>query len=105
MALDTYTGLKASIADWLNRPDLTAVIPDFIVLCEAEAKRRLRRAVVRADFVIDAKAKNAPADLLELRSMYLRTGSPINDKPMRLGTAETVAERRARSMGWRCWTM
>ena len=36
MALDgTYAGLKASVADWLNRADLTAVVPDFITLAEA----------------------------------------------------------------------
>jgi len=36
MALTTYTELKASIADWLNRSDLTAAIPDFISLAEAD---------------------------------------------------------------------
>ena len=32
MALTTYSGLKASIADWLNRSDLTNQIDDFIGL-------------------------------------------------------------------------
>ena len=37
MALDgTYIGLKASVADFLNRADLTASIPDFIALAEAQ---------------------------------------------------------------------
>jgi hypothetical protein len=41
MALDgTYAGLKASIADFLNRTDLTEAIPDFIVLAEAQMARR-----------------------------------------------------------------
>ena len=30
MALSTYDELKASVADFLNRSDLTSVIPDFI---------------------------------------------------------------------------
>lgn len=34
MALTTWTELKASIADWLHRTDLTTVIPDFITLAE-----------------------------------------------------------------------
>jgi hypothetical protein len=43
MALDgTYDGLKASVADWLNRADLTAQIPDFIALAEARFNRDLR---------------------------------------------------------------
>jgi hypothetical protein len=43
MALDgTYTGLKASAADFLNRSDLAAAIPDFITLAEAQFNRELR---------------------------------------------------------------
>ena len=36
MALTTYTELKTSVGDWLNRTDLTTVIPDFIALAEAQ---------------------------------------------------------------------
>ena len=42
MALTTYAELKASIADFLNRDDLTSVIPDFITLAEADMNRGLR---------------------------------------------------------------
>ena len=42
MALNTFTALKASIADFLNRDDLTAVIPDFISLAEAQINRDVR---------------------------------------------------------------
>jgi hypothetical protein len=35
-----YTGLQAAIADWLNRPDLTNEIPNFIRLAEAQLQRR-----------------------------------------------------------------
>lgn len=44
MALDTYTGLKAAIASWLMRDDLTDAIPDFIMLAEARISRTLRVA-------------------------------------------------------------
>lgn len=36
MALATYSDLKTAIADFLERGDLTAVIPDFITLAEAD---------------------------------------------------------------------
>ena len=39
MALNTYTGLKASIADFLNRDDLTSAIEDFITLAESQINR------------------------------------------------------------------
>ena len=42
MALNTFTALKASIADYLNRDDLTAVIPDFITLAESQINREVR---------------------------------------------------------------
>ncbi|MDA1189408.1 MAG: hypothetical protein O2854_07010 [Chloroflexi bacterium] len=42
MALTTWTELKASLADWTNRTDLTAVIPDFITLAEAAFTKELR---------------------------------------------------------------
>ena len=43
MALSTYTELKASIANFLNRSDLTTEIEDdFIKLTEADFKANLR---------------------------------------------------------------
>lgn len=76
MALDgSYDGLKASLADFLNRGDLAAAIPDFIVLAEAQMARRLvgrvrqglavsRRLIRRADTAIAAGTEYvaAPAD-------------------------------------------
>ncbi len=41
MALDTYSGLKTTIADYLNRDDLTSAIPSFITLAEAKFNRKL----------------------------------------------------------------
>lgn len=34
MALDTFTDLKAAVATWMKRTDLTAKIPDYIALAE-----------------------------------------------------------------------
>ncbi len=99
MALSTYTELKTSIADWLNRTDLTTQIPDFIALCEAEMNRRLRRTTTRATITIDAAAITPPTDMAELRSIYLVSASVWQDKPLRVGTPEMIAERRARAGG------
>jgi hypothetical protein len=99
MALDTYAHLQTAIADWLNRSDLTTQIPDFITLCEAEIKRRLRRTSVRDTIDIDDVAIDPPSDLAELRSIHLVSGSPSQDVPLRVCTPETLAERAARSAG------
>lgn len=45
MALDTYTNLQASILSWAHRTGdatLTAMLPDFITLCEARISRDLK---------------------------------------------------------------
>jgi len=96
MSLDTYANLQTAIGDWLNRSDLTSQIPDFISLAEAEMKRRLRRSVTRASLTITTDATTLPADCAELRSVYLVSDQPTRDLPFRIGTAEMVAERRAR---------
>lgn len=80
MALDgTYAGLQASIAAWINRTDLTAVIPDFITLAEAKIGRdlRLRKQVVSTTLstVASTRGVTLPTDWLEFETVTL-AGSP-----------------------------
>ena len=67
MALSTYDELKASIADFLNRDDLTAVIPDFIKLAETQMSRDLRhwRQEDRATAVVDQQYASLPNNFIE----------------------------------------
>lgn len=99
MSLDTYANLQLAVADWLNRSDLTAVIPDAITLCEADMKRRLRRTSVSDQIDVDDETVDMPSDLAELRSLSLVTGSPTLDVPLRVCTPEMLAERKARQAG------
>ena len=82
MALTTYTELKASLADWLNRSDLTSVIPDFISLAEAQMERQLRtrQMIVRAtaSFAAAAEYGTVPDDFLEVKSIKLDTNPVTN---------------------------
>lgn len=41
MAITTYTELKAAVASWMHRDDLTSSIPDFITLAEVRINREL----------------------------------------------------------------
>ena len=57
MALDTYSNLKTSIANYLNRSDLTSYLGDFITLTEARLYRELRvREMVNTDTSITTVA-------------------------------------------------
>jgi len=78
MALDTYSGLKTTIADYLNRDDLTSIVPSFITLAEAKFNRklRMRQMIKRATATIDTQYFAYPADWLQAKEFILNT-NPI----------------------------
>lgn len=78
MSFSTYTALQTAIATTLNRADLTSVIPDWIVLCEAEMRRRLRtrRATGRSDAELSTQYISLPDDFGGPRSLVLTGTSP-----------------------------
>lgn len=67
MAISTYSELKTAVANWLNRGDLTARIPEFIAVSEALMSRslRLRQMTQRDTAGVDAAYAQPPADFLE----------------------------------------
>lgn len=73
MDFTNYTGLQASIGDFLNRPDLNdgGQIAGFVVLAEASMRRNLRRSTKIATLTLVSGDVSAtlPADLAELASM------------------------------------
>tara|TARA_R110002012_G_scaffold92411_1_gene224451 strand:- start:1060 stop:1677 length:618 start_codon:yes stop_codon:yes gene_type:complete len=66
MPLSNYTELRASIADTLNRDDLTSAIPDFITLAEAQLSRDLRhwRMEDRANATMDQQYTTLPLNFI-----------------------------------------
>lgn len=69
--ITNYTELQAAVANWLDRDDLTARVPEFIQLAEVRMRRELRKVVAVAPLVVgDADtATPLPADCVELRSV------------------------------------
>jgi hypothetical protein len=69
MAITTYTELKAAIASWLDRDDLTTEIVDFITLFEAVANRRLRVRQMETSTTLTPSSGSAslPSDYLQWR--------------------------------------
>ena len=78
MAITNYTTLQSAIADFLNRDDLTAVIPTFIQLAEAQMQREVRHwkmeARVSGQQSGGDEYMQIPADWLETIRMHI-TGS------------------------------
>lgn len=79
MAITTYAELQSSIADWLLRTDLTAVIPDFIALAEAQMSRDLRhwRQEKRVETTINERYETVPVDWLETISLRRDDGVEV----------------------------
>ena len=78
MALATYSDLKTSIANWLNRTDLTSEISeDFIVLTEKDFNSKLRIRKMNAtdsSFSINAETVALPSGFLQVRDFYIVEG-------------------------------
>ena len=77
MALTTYTELKASLANWLNRSDLTTEISDdFIKLAEADfnSKLRVRSMITQVNITVNAETAALPTDFLQIRDFYILAG-------------------------------
>jgi hypothetical protein len=70
MALTTYSELQTSVANWLNRSDLSAVIPDFITMAEKRLDKdpRLRQIGARSFVAVENYA--LPTDFRSIVSLY-----------------------------------
>jgi len=78
MALTNYTTLKTSIANWLNRSDLTdEIADDFIKLTEADfnSKLRVRKMIAQTSFTIDSETEALPTGFLQVRDIYILNGN------------------------------
>tara|TARA_R110000751_G_scaffold197261_1_gene302451 strand:+ start:2362 stop:2991 length:630 start_codon:yes stop_codon:yes gene_type:complete len=81
MAISTYSELQTAVANWLDRDDLAARIPEFIALCEARFNRSLRiRAMETLDISVDTVSGTStvalPTGYVQMRDISLIT-SPI----------------------------
>ena len=69
MAITTYAELQTATANWLDRTDLTARIPEFIELAEANFNRVIRQPDMIAkndSFSIAGRYTTLPTDTLEI---------------------------------------
>jgi hypothetical protein len=72
--ITTYAELQTAIANWLNRSDLTAIIPDFIALAEERMNRTLRVRQMETELDATAITDNriaVPADTAAVKTLWL----------------------------------
>ena len=80
MAISNYTELQTAVANWLERDDLTARIPEFIALAEARFNRVLRLRSMEAKYTANTVASQRnlalPTSYIQMRNFQVNT-SPL----------------------------
>ena len=96
MAISNYSNLQTTIADFLNRDDLTAAIPTFIQLGEAQMNRDIRHWEMEARSSGQQSQGDQymqlPADWLETIRIHL-TSQGTN--ALELASLAAIADKRA----------
>jgi hypothetical protein len=74
--ITNYSTLQSTIADYLNRADLTSQIQTFIQLAEADLNTRLRcrEMIVRAEATSDEEFVQLPSNWLEAINLHIVGG-------------------------------
>lgn len=86
----TYTALLAQVAAWLNRTDLTAVIPDFVTLTEERINRHLRVRQMEVEMAATAITSNIitpPVGTIDVKTL---AHNGTDGAPLALQSYETV---------------
>ena len=94
MAITTYAELQTATANWLDRTDLTARIPEFIELAEANFNRVIRQPdmVAKDDsFSLASRYNTLPTDTLEIVRIVVDLTPVI---VLEYLTPEEISERR-----------
>lgn len=95
MTLSNYSELQTAVADFLDRDDLTSIVPSFIALAEANISRDLRhwRMVTKTTLTVDAQYEDLPSDWLETIRLTLDSSS---GRKVELGSLAEIMENRER---------
>ena len=97
MSIANYTDLQSQIADFLNRDDLTSVIPTFITLAEADMNRRLRhwRMETRSQALLDTRYTALPQNFVD--AVRLQLTGPSGVQRLELITNSELMDKRQAS--------
>jgi len=95
MAITTYAELQTAVANWIDRSDLTARVPEFIALAEAAMQHDVRhwRMENRAELTTGARYVAVPTDWAET----IRLTVDGDYRALELLSATEMADRRMRS--------
>lgn len=95
MAITTYAQLQAAVANWLDRTDLTATIPDFIKLAEADINSQFNHREIESTStltpVVGSRFIPLPTGYREPLNLWLLWSGSAGVQEMRALTPETMS--------------
>lgn len=81
MAITSYDELKAAVANWLDRDDLSSRLDEFIALCEADLNRKLRVKEMVSSSTVNTVAGTStislPTGFLSFKSSPYLSTNPV----------------------------
>jgi hypothetical protein len=94
MALSTYAELKASVASWLERSDMTTVIVDCVTLAEARLNRELGAVEVDGALtgVVDSRELDISAlSIVEPIELWVADPGSEDEREVQMQSPSTMA--------------
>lgn len=78
MPFNSYSAVRASLANWLSRDDLSTSLDDFIALAEERLARelRIRATEVTMNVTLSGGVAAIPSDYAQLKHVYI-AGNPV----------------------------
>jgi len=81
MTIATYSDLQTTVANWLNRTDLTSTIPDLITLAESRLSSDLKSRSMETKVTLSTVANTVivaiPSDMVEMRRIQVLSNPNI----------------------------
>lgn len=104
MALDSYSGLKTGIADFIARADTTAMVDYAIDLCEAWMNRKLRThemETTNGSLTVSSGVITHPADFLQWKQIGVTSnGVRLQLEPLALEQRSFYDDGTSDLPGW-----
>lgn len=93
MAISNYSELQTAIADFLNRDDLTSMLPTFIAMAEGQLNRDVRhwKMEQRSTADLDDQYLTLPTDWIETVRITVRDTTPY---ALNLMSRDELLDRR-----------
>ena len=97
MAITSYTELKTTIADWLNRADLTDQIPDFISLAESTLNDVMRSSFMSSSDTVSITSGRATLPVSALELIFAQVSNTPTEPLEQITPQQLLMLRRART--------